>query len=356
MDWFKKILTIILLGFVIWAGFLLFAGKFKETGRRFLYQDIGADQLYGGDLFEYLGVDKFKERIRKFPFQNAPLIMAADIIMQGDSFFYSRLDSVPFPEYFEKITGQKVFYQYDLGHDSTPTRYLEDIGYQKGEAKFFIYETIERMSARRALSFKPNFSGENDGSVVAASTPTLGSRVVNFLFDQIDVEYFIKNNFIFRPIGLWFKNKAFVWLGDIDSDNPVYLNNPAMLFGEGDIAFGNNKIKFNFIGEMADNIAQEAKIVKDRYNLTLVYLIIPNKFSIYGESAVGGKKYDDFIPKLQEALKDRGVKYLDIYRVFDEYHQQHPSEMLYYAGDNHYTPLGKELVSKELISAGIGLK
>jgi len=356
MGWFKKILIIILLGFVILAGFLLYAGKFKETGRKFLYQDSDANRYFNGNLFNYCGINKFKEQIIKIePRKNSPS-HEANIIMKGDSFFYTGLDSEPLPEYFEKITGQKVFYQAKLGYEITPLKYLERIGYQKGESKIFIYETIEQASIKRAQELESDLSGKNDNSATPDQIIDLGYNLGYFLFDSIDIEYFIRNNFIFKPLDLWFKNKAFIWLGDINSETPIYSDEPRMLFSESEISFNNRQNRFDSINQMADNISQETKLIKDKYNLTLIYLIIPNKFSIYGERAASGQEYDNFIPKLQEALKNKNIKYVDIYGVFNRYRQQHPDKLLYYVGDSHYTPLGKELLTNALAETIADLK
>ena len=95
-------------------------------------------------------------------------------------------------------------------------------------------------------------------------------------------------------------------------------------------------------------------VIIDKFS-TLVFLIIPNKFSIYGEQILGEDEYDDFIPKLQTALELRGVSYVDVYDAFKNYQREHPNELLYYAGDTHYLPVGKKILIDELINAGIGL-
>ncbi len=104
---------------------------------------------------------------------------------------------------------------------------------------------------------------------------------------------------------------------------------------------------------MADNIAQEARLIQEKYNLTFVYLIIPNKFSVYGDLVAGGKSYDNFIPLLQAALQKRGIQYIDVYQIFTQYKKTNPDDLLFYGGDTHYSPVGKQLVIDEIINSKI---
>jgi hypothetical protein len=347
------------------AIFFLVAGKNKELGRKFLYQDDGsgiyrgADGInyLGGDLFNFSEVNNFKEKIKITKLQESSSIAEADIILKGDSFFNTGFDSVPVPNVLEKNTGKKVFYKATSGREITPLKYLEEINYQTGEEKYFILETVERNSVERARGLASDFKDINNKNVTSVEAPTrlsnLKTKIKQLVFDRVDVEYFIKNNFLFKPINVWFKNQAFNWLGDINSKTPLYLENPKLLFFDSEINFNQDKSKLNSINELADNISQEAKLIKEKYNLIFVYLIIPNKFSIYGDLVVGGKPYDNFIPILQQALDERGVKYVDIYQAFNDYHIKNPTDILFYAGDTHYSPTGKQIVTNAIINSGV---
>jgi len=149
---------------------------------------------------------------------------------------------------------------------------------------------------------------------------------------------------------LWLKNKSFEWFGDIDVKTPMYSNYPKMLFFDEEIRFNENKNKFESIDEISSNISLEAELIKDKYNLDLVYLVIPNKFSIYSDLIVGDPGYDNYIPILQEKLKSKGVKYIDIYSVFYTYRKNNPTELIYYSGDTHYNARGKKLLIDVLMN------
>jgi hypothetical protein len=54
---------------------------------------------------------------------------------------------------------------------------------------------------------------------------------------------------------------------------------------------------------------------------------------------------------LQEQLALKNVKYIDIYNIFINFRNQYPEKLLYYAGDTHYTSLGKSLLVNEIIKS-----
>jgi len=74
----------------------------------------------------------------------------------------------------------------------------------------------------------------------------------------------------------------------------------------------------------------------------LIYVVIPNKYSIYGDYADKGYRYDGFIPRLTERLAARGVKSVDLYSLYLG-RKKAGSPPLYYSSDTHYTALGKAL-------------
>ena len=337
------------------ALFLLLFSKDKELGRKFLYQNPDGSQYFSGDLFESSGVTQFREKIIKFEEDKTSPLVSSNILMQGDSFMLTDYDSKPLPNVLKNVTGKNIFFYKNEDKEITPLTYLKDIGYRAGAPKIFIYETIERHSDTRALALTSDFSDKAEAPV-DQKIVTLRKAIGHFIFDEVDVEYFIRNNFIFRPVILWLKNEAFLWFGSLDEKTPVYLDKPKMLFNVSEVYFYNDKSKFKSIDKMADNISQEAKLLKDKYNLTLVYLVIPTKISIYGGLLDNFKKYDDFIPILQTALAKRDVIYVDVYDVFKNYSQKKPESKLYYAGDSHYNSLGKNLLVETLINSNIGLK
>ena len=84
-----------------------------------------------------------------------------------------------------------------------------------------------------------------------------------------------------------------------------------------------------------DNIELLSKELRERYNLELVFMIIPSKYTIY-HYVVGddGKKYGNFIPKMYAELKKRNIPVIEVY---DEFMAQRKEKLLFYGTDTHWT-------------------
>lgn len=348
MNIIKKILTLILLGYVALALLFLFAGKNKDFGRRFLTVDGNNDNSFG-DLYAIAGIDRFKERINSTNNIEYHSLIEAEIILMGDSFFAIGFDSLPVANYLENETGKKIFLNGITLDNTTPLEYFQKNNYAKGKQKLFILETNERVSIFRAMNMKADFVTEEKISRLIAPAVNYWQEKHRLFLFKDDTEYFIKNNFAVKPINIWLKNILFDWFGEIDYRTPVYSTDPDILFYKEEVEFNRDAGKADKIEEMAGIIATEAEILKDRYNLTLVYLIIPNKFTLYSDLIAKEMPYDDYIPRLQEALKRRNVAYIDIYSRYREYQRRHPDELLYYRGDTHFNAKGKQLLTDELL-------
>ena len=70
---------------------------------------------------------------------------------------------------------------------------------------------------------------------------------------------------------------------------------------------------------------------------------VPNKYSIY-DRFYGDQKYSDFLPRLQNGLKSRGVKYIDLYHSFTT-----SQDTLYFGTDTHWNNKGVDIALDLLI-------
>jgi hypothetical protein len=116
-----------------------------------------------------------------------------------------------------------------------------------------------------------------------------------------------------------------------------------MLFYQRDIDFANLRKTDSMLDATADSIARLSKTLKTRYDVELIYVVIPNKYSVYHELVRDGYRYDQLIPRLSGKLTERGVKNIDLYSLYCRYNRP-GMPLLYYATDTHYTPLGKRLL------------
>ena len=75
-----------------------------------------------------------------------------------------------------------------------------------------------------------------------------------------------------------------------------------------------------------DNIADLRDKLKEMYNLDMVFLPIPSKYTIY-HKLINQDPYNNFLPRLYEGLDKRGVPTINLY---DEYRQCDRSSVLWY--------------------------
>jgi len=351
--------------FLVWAILMAFlsvaALEIAVSQNAYLWKRLVIDpshngQVFNGDLYGMSLVSDFQDRIVELPETDGiTTIDKAKYIPFGDSFFATGYDSPPVFDFLQsKLSGGVYYHSFPV--DPTPFSHLSQAGYQKGAPKVLIWETAEFYSIDRAL-----VAGASAGLAGTASTSLkaklsgLISRVGNFLAffkpNRGREEYFVENNILVEPLRAWLKTKAFEWFGDIDGQTPIYSTNPKMLFLNDDVTFRENTGKIAQIPELADNIAKVALVLKHDYNLQLVYMVVPNKLSVYADwlNQPNPYAYDNYIPLLQKALADRGVTYVDVYSAYVQAKQKNPSQLLYYPGDHHFTPLGKTILEDALL-------
>ena len=98
------------------------------------------------------------------------------------------------------------------------------------------------------------------------------------------------------------------------------------------------------LDSLAEDIAQVARRLKEEYNVELIYLIIPNKYSIYNDLVEPVYVYDGFIPRINELLNRRGVRTIDGYSAYMEYKRKDGTRWLYNPNESHFTSLGKDIL------------
>ena len=343
----------------VFLGVVFLVGSKNETvGKLLLYGSVTSQTIYQGDLYEINLVQKFKHDFIIHDLKPSTPITQAKYVVMGDSFFYLGLDSEPVLNFLKNSLTGGVFYQQNQGW-ITPKSYLTQSDFQPGASKIFIWETVERSSLDRALALGTD---ENPLSLKQAKFKKLKSLAVSlasklvptlsiFRPDKPRVEYLIRNNLLAKGIVAWLKTKNFEWFGDIDNVTPLYSANPDMLFLNQEVDFHNNSGKIAQINQAADNIAQEAVLLKRSFGLQLVYVPIPDKLSIYYDAVKlpNAYSYDGYLPLLEKALAARGVVTVDVYGSFVRYRQNNPDVLLYYPGDTHFTPLAKTIIETELL-------
>lgn len=321
------------------AAALVIGGKVPSIGAWFVAAEPAGTHV--GDLYRLCGVDRFREPIRALaPGRNTPL-RQAEILTLGDSFFNSALDSDLFANVLAEKSGQAVHNLSDDGFFepfSYPLAYLEHIGYRPDRRRILILEAVERSSLERTSSFNAR---------AGSSSNRLDGLAFKVLKNS-DVEYFFKNNLVTRPAISRLKNLRFDWFGIIDGAIGTYTLNPDMLFYRRDLDFAALPKPDSVLDAAADRVAQLSDMLRTRYGLDLLLVIIPDKYSVYRERAAAHDPYDRYIPRLVERLRKRGVHSVDLYTIYLN-SLRAGKEPLYYLSDSHYTPLGKSILADECL-------
>ncbi len=334
--------------------FLLVGAKIKPLGRFFLFRNLIDSHDYG-NLYDFCKIDDFRSLpFHKNEYRPASSLQSAKIISFGDSFFNTAYDSDTFTREFEKCAGLKMM---NVARDTAakywdvPLLYFQHSGYRKGRKKYLLLETVETYSLRRALSYK-QYEKQWDQQrsaqslaqkIIRIKKSVFNNTVANFFFQTYDIDYFFRDNFLIYPVNRLVNTLNFRWTGKIDSRIARYSTLPKMLFFDESVAFDQKLKSSADYTLMVDNLVYLAEALKERYNIELVYLIIPNKYTLYHALAADGYLYDDFIPYIYRELAERGVPTIDIFQDYLACKQQFGA-LLYYPCDTHYNKLGKSLL------------
>ncbi|HJV36718.1 alginate O-acetyltransferase AlgX-related protein [Geomonas sp.] len=332
----NKVSRIIYAALIAAALAVVIGGKFPSVGKHFLKKEA----VPQGDLSRLSGLDRFSQPVKVVtPTPTAPLENAA-VVTMGDSFFNSSLESDLFANEVARKGGMAVHnvaLRKDFEPCSYPLAYLASIGYRGDRRRILVLETVERNTFERTIRYCAA------ARTSAAPTDTLANRVL----DNGDVEYFFKNNLVVHPLLKWLKNARFRWFGKVDQAIGAYSENPSMLFFHSDLDFAAIKKDDAVVDAAADQVAWLAALLRERYNMELLYVVMPDKYSLYRRYVRDATPYDLFVPRLVDRLHRRGVHALDMYSAY--LNRETPGHPFFFAGDTHYTAAGKAVLVDECL-------
>lgn len=304
-----------------------------------------------GELYYFNMIDNFKEKglppyRTKYRFsKKMPSIHESDILIYGDSFFdFSRMTT--FPERLARELKNKVYFEkYDI-----PLKSLARKKYNNLDPKILIFETSERyVSVRFTKTHKyyGNWKGESRLS-------RLYSAILNIiLFPKSEqmYNYMLYQSYITKPVYSAIATFKFKSFGYIPRSTPLYTfhnNQPWLFLGE---SVEHEKKETSFyhhfqpeeIDLFCNNIADLSEKLKKYYNLHLIFIVLPSKYTIY-HKLLNNHKYNNLIPALYKELEERNIP---VVKVFDEYMKS--DQLLFYPTDTHWTPAGLEIALKKTI-------
>jgi len=284
-------------------------------------------------------------------------LLQADILTFGDSFLdFSRMKT--YPEQLGDTLHKRVFYERFI-NDHRPLVFLNKNNYVNSSPKILIYE-----SAERYIPFR--FNTTHDTGYTTQSTYGLGKTIRDirdWIFrSDTEVKYTtLLNRSIFtNDLYSAISTIKFDVFGYITSQTPVYTldHEDPWLFYHEEVSPGGQFSDFYYnhseeeINLYCDNIADLRNKLKELYNLDLIFMPIPSKYTIY-HKLINNDTYNNFLPRLYEGLADRGVPFIDLYNEYIN-----SDEILYYGTDTHWNKKGLDIAVDKTLeyikSSGIG--
>ena len=328
--------------------------RFEPMFNGILQEDVEEgywDRTEYGELYYFSMIKHFREeglppagdKFEHSPRQASP--EESEILCFGDSFFeFSRLKQ--FSERLADDFGKRVH----TVNEDHPLKYLASMGYRDTVPKLLIYERTERYIP---ISFEQEHHPETTGAPVGSVEPGLLAEARNIIFYEPGEELYnvmLKRSYLTTGIYSLFSTLKFDLFGHISSFTPVYHRN-----GEENWLFYHDQVngeKTSFyyphtpeeINRICDHMADLSEKLKQQYNITLVYLPMPAKYTVY-HSLVNNDSYNGFLPSLYEGLEQRGVPCINIYEDYIS-----SADTLYYRTDSHWNQLGMDVAYNKSIN------
>lgn len=295
-----------------------------------------------GELYNFNRISQFKEDLPpssiKYRYTDKhPSIHEADIITFGDSFFdFTRL--ITFPEKLGDTLNRKVYYaRYDY-----PLNTLSEQGYTKGLPKILLYETAERyIPARFSEPHENQYKPDTRGVLRKALSSVWHTAFVKD--SEIRYSLLLSRSYLTEKLYALIATFKFNTFGYIAETTPVYSLNqnvPWLFYYEevnDDVTSFYYSHSDEDIQRYCDNIADLRTKLKERYNLEMVFMPVPCKYTIY-HKFVNNDAYNNLLPKIYAGLDARKVP---VIKLYDQFMQS--QEILYYGTDTHWNEKGLKM-------------
>jgi hypothetical protein len=306
-----------------------------------------------GDLYHFTKVRHFK------PAQ--PLWSDTELIRPShDSVLTNSSDAQPFRTYlfgdsFSSVRYEKTSFREALGHQlrapvyfvskhehenyyQSPLLFFAEHPVATNEQRTLFLEMVERHISE-AFARPPQKTGQGDSHAKELSWI---DRVLSG--NERKHEFLLKNSSVTFPIVEAWNTFVFEAFGKAPNEVPVYSMSPPMLFfhEETKPAMGTSfyaRHDNELIANLSRNIGALASELSRQYHIRLVFVPVPNKFTIYSR-LVTRDAYDEFLPRLVAALESQGVAAVNLVPSF-----RNQREMLYQSTDTHWNERGIHLAA-----------
>jgi len=249
-----------------------------------------------------------------------------------------------FPEKLGDSLNKKVFYaRYDY-----PLRHFAENGFHNHKARILIYESAERYIPTRFLKPHELNPPVDSRSKIRKTAAEIRDKI--FLpDDEVRYDLFLTRSYFTYDIYSWLATFKFDVFGYIPATTPKYTlkeKDPWLFYME-EVNDKETSFYYQFSQEqietICDNIADLAHKLKKYYNLDMIFMAIPSKYTIY-HKFLNNDKYNNFLPLLYKGLEKRGIC---IVKLYEDYITS--NEVLYYGTDTHWNEKGLNIALNKTI-------
>lgn len=154
-------------------------------------------------------------------------------------------------------------------------------------------------------------------------------------------EYLWKHSFLTRDAVEKWNTLLFVLLRRMPEEVPLYRVSPPFMFLKEEVESFHEQHSDEVISRIAVNLGKIRQALERRYNIELIVMPIPNKYTIY-HKLIREDRYDLFLPRLGLALEKKGIRTINLYPRFVG-----ETELLYFPTDTHWNAKGVAIAVEE---------
>jgi len=307
------------------------------------------DKTKYGELYYFSMIPRFREKglppvKEKYQFsQDQSSLDEAEIFVFGDSFF-DVARGTQFPKRIKEETGRKVHYVYK----ESPLEYFARNNFKNDTPKLLIYGRVERyipFEFEKPHERKYNIDTRSDIRKLLAGIKD------KIFYDRTEELYdaSLKRSYFTTGIYSLIAEIKFDLFGYISNLTPVYSTRykTPWLFYYDQVNGENTSFYYKHSPEEIENYCKNIedldKKLMEYYNIKLLFLPIPAKYTLY-HKLINNDEYNNFLPLLYNELDTRDVKYI---RIFYDYIDT--DEILYYGTDSHWKRKGMDMAVDKIM-------
>jgi len=303
-----------------------------------------------GELYYFNFIRHFREEnlppsTEKYRFtEKHPDLAEADMLLFGDSFFdFTRLKT--FPEQLGDTLDQRTFY----ARIDRPLQFLAEHGYKSDREKTIIFESAERYIPTR-------FTRSHQVELITDPRSPLRKKMADvrdyiFIGENTEPLYqtLLKRSYLTTGLFSMSATLKFDVFNYISNFTPAYSleHDVPWLFYYDQMNDEPGSFYYQYSQEeidlYCDNIAELASNLSEHYNLKMVFMGIPSKYTI-NHRLLNNDPYNQFLPRIHEGLEQRGIPYIPLYREYNS-----TDDILYFGTDTHWNEKGQKIALKKTI-------